>query len=154
MNPDYEKQLESDIDRELQLLPELQAPAELTSRVMERVRLQASGEWYRQPLQNWPLAYRATGLAVLVSVFCLICLVLWAIPYSVQFDAAKQNVTQWLAPVTALFQTAKVLCATLLSTAKYVNTWFLVAWAAIALIAYAMCVGFGTALFRYATARR
>jgi len=73
MNPDYEKNLESRIDRELKSLPDLEAPDSILSRVMaeigRRTRLHpAPASW-----QTWPAPWRWASLAGLAAVFAGLC---------------------------------------------------------------------------------
>ncbi len=57
MNPEYEKQLEVDIDQHLRELPELRAPEGLILRVMQELARRAALPWYQQSWERWPVVW-------------------------------------------------------------------------------------------------
>ena len=70
MNPDYDKQLEAAISRELKALPELAAPAALASRVMAAIEQRARVPWYRRSWQTWPVALRRCFVRCAAGAVC------------------------------------------------------------------------------------
>lgn len=154
MNPEYERQLEAEIDRELKGLTDLAAPPELTSRVMLAIAESKIAARYPQPWQNWPAVLRSATLILLLAVFGGACALVWQLPEFAEIHLAQQHLTLWFAPIEALWQALRVLGGTLISTVGYLGTGVLVVWAFAAAAAYAICIGFGAAIFRCAHVRQ
>lgn len=61
---DWEKELH----RELEALPELQAPSTLIPAVMDRITAAAPVAWYQASWWQWPLAVRAASVVLALTV--------------------------------------------------------------------------------------
>ena len=154
MKPEYEKELEAEIDRELKGLPELPAPDTLTSRVMLAIESRAKVAWYRQPWQMWPAALRMGSLMLLLALFGGLCFAGWRLAQGEAFIGATHKLGQWLSGVSALGNTLNVLLGAVVLAVKQLGTGFIVAALAALAIGYAICLGLGTVCVRIAFARR
>ena len=154
MNPEYEKELEAAIDRELKGLPELPAPDTLASRVMEAIESRAKVAWYRQPWEMWPAPLRMGSLALLLALFGGLCFGGWRLAQGESFIGATHKLGQWLAGVSALGNTLSVLLGAVVLAVKQLGTGFLVAALMAVAVGYAVCLGLGTVCVRIAFARR
>ena len=154
MNPDYEKRLETEIDRELKGLPELPAPGPLAQRVVEAIEERNRAPWYRQAWQNWPLLLRAAALLALVSLFGALCFAGWKVPRTEGFSLAMQQVGNWFSSVTAVWNALNALGATVLLLFNHLGTGVLLGCLAAMALAWAMCLGLGTFCVRLALMRR
>jgi hypothetical protein len=154
MQPEYERQLEAEIDRELKGLPELSAPHTLVSRVMSEIEGRAEVAWYCQPWQMWPAAVRIGSLVILLVLFGGLCLAGQRLAHGETFISAAHRLGHWLSGVSALGNAVSVLLSAAVLAVKQIGTGFIVAALAALAIGYAMCLGLGTACVRLAFARR
>lgn len=154
MNPDYEKQLEAAIDRELKGLGELPAPATLVSRVMRAVEQRAGRPWYRRAWQTWPAPLRAASLAALLVVFGGICFGVVGLSQAASASAPAHQLGGWLASVGAVFKTLGVLAEAVVLAVRHLGMVLLIGCIVGIALAYAACLGLGTAWMRLALARR
>ena len=154
MKPEYEKELEAEIDRELKGLPELPAPDTLASRVMLAIESRAKVAWYRQPWQMWPAALRMGSLVLLLALFGGLCFAGWRLAQGEAFIGATREFGRWLSGVSALENTLNVLLGAVVLAVKQLGTGFIVAALAALAIGYAICLGLGTVCVRIAFARR
>ena len=154
MNPDYDKQLEAAISRELKTLPELAAPGALASRVMATIEQRARVPWYRRSWQTWPMVLQAASLVVLLALFGGLCLGGWQLSQTGTATLALHRVGGWFSGLNVIGNTFHVLVNAVLLAVKKLGTGFIVACLVAAGIGYAMCVGVGTVYFRLAFAKR
>ena len=56
------------IDRELRRLPELEAPPELSARILNHIRHTASLPWWRRSFWEWPFRVRMAATALLLTL--------------------------------------------------------------------------------------
>ena len=155
MKFDYEKQLETAVDRELKQLPELLAPHTLVLRVMKAIEARLVGlPWYRQSWQMWSPALRTLSLIVMVALFSGLCFGTWKLTHLESFAAAMQPVGSWLAGFGAIWHAMVALISALVLAVKQLGTGFLVAIFAALALGYALCVGLGTVYLRLGLARR
>jgi uncharacterized membrane protein len=154
MNPDYDKQLEAAISRELKALPELAAPDTLANRVMAALEQRARVPWYRRSWQTWPVALQAAALVVLLALFGGLCLGGWQLSQAEATTLALHRVGGWFSGLNVIGNTFHVLVNAVLLAVKKLGTGFIVACLVAAGIGYAMCVGLGTVYFRLAFAKR
>jgi len=154
MTPQYEKDLEQQIDQALKRLPDLPAPPHLLPRVMEALARRQVLPWYRQPWQMWPVAFRVCALAFLLASCGGLCFACWQLTRAAGFSAAAQELAQTFSGVTALWNAVNVLLGAVLLVAKHLGTGFIVACGVALAFGYAICVGLGTACVRLAYARR
>jgi hypothetical protein len=154
MKPEYEKELEAAIDRELKGLPELPAPDALASRVMLAIESRATVAWYCQPWERWPAALRLGSLALLLALFGGLCVGGWRLAQGEAFIGATHELGQWLSGVGALGNTVSVLLGAVVLAVKQLNTGSIIAVLAALAVGYAICLGLGTVCVRIAFARR
>ena len=154
MNPNYEKQLEAEIDRALKGLPELAAPRTLAPRVMRAIEQRAQAPWYRQSWQMWPAAVRAAALVLLLALFGAICFAGWELRQTGIVVAATRQVGGWLSGVSTVWNTVSALLGAVVLVVKKLGIAFTVGCLAALALAYAMCFGLGTVYVRLALARR
>ncbi len=154
MNPEYEKQLESEIDRELKGLPDLPAPGSLARRVLAGIEQRRSVPWYRQAWQNWPLPLRAGALVVLAALFGALCFAGWKLTHAQQLSIAMQQAGSWFSGITTLFNALNALGTTAVILFKHLGTGVLIGCLAAMALAWMMCLGLGTFCVRLALTRR
>ena len=154
MNPDYNKQLEAAISRELKALPELAAPAVLASRVMAAIEQRARVPWYRRSWQTWPVALQAASLVVLLALFGGLCYGGWELSQAEATTLALHRVGEWFSGLSMIGNTFNVLVSAAVLVVKKLGTGFIVTCLVAAGIGYAVCVGLGTVYFRLAFAKR
>jgi len=150
MNPQYEKQLEASVRRELNALAELPAPPALANRIMRAIEQSANVPWYRQSWAAWPLGLQAASMAALLLLFAGIC---FGFQAAGQSDAASQA-TGWFAGLGIIWKTLNVLTGAVVATIQHLGTGFIVGGAVLLLATYAAGIGVGTAYVRLALARR
>jgi len=154
MNSEYEKRLESEIDRELRALPELIAPHSLFFRVMAAIESRLNLPWYRQSWQGWPLALRAVSLVILLGLFGGLCFATWRFSHTEAFAAAIQRPMSWLSGLGAILHAVTVVLSGLMLAVKQLGTAVIIGCLVALGLGYAMCVGLGTVYLRLALSRR
>ena len=154
MNPDYDKQLEAAISRELKALPELSAPTVLASRVMMAIGQRARVPWYRRSWQTWPVALQAASLVVLLALFGGLCLGGWQLSQTGPVTLALHRVDEWFSGLGVIQNTFNVLVNAAVLVAKKLGTGVIVACLVAVGTGYAMCIGAGTVYYRLTFAKR
>ncbi len=154
MNSNYEKQLEARIDRELKRLPDLEAPARLSSKVMLLLERRATMPWYRQSLPHWPVGLQAACVALCLAIVAGFCFGLWKLPETHEYTLLTQQAAGWLSSLEVLWNALTVLGNALSLAAKQMGTTFLIAVVAVGALAWTACLGLGTMAVRLALARR
>jgi hypothetical protein len=154
MNPDYDKQLDATISRELKALPELAAPGVLANRVMAALEQRVRVPWYRRSWQMWPMVLQAAVLVVLLALFGGLCLAGWELSQAEATTFALHRVGEWFSGLSMIENTFNVLESAAVLVVKKLGTGFIVTCLVVAGIGYAMCVGLGTVYFRLAFAKR
>jgi len=154
MNPDYERQLEAAIDRELKGLGDLPAPPTLTSRIRGAIEQRAARPWYRGAWQTWPVPLQAVSLTALVVVFGGISYGVVELFQAASATSSAHQVGGWFASIAALFKSVAVLGEALVLTTRHFGMAALIGCVAGIVLAYAACFGLGAAWVRLAMARR
>jgi hypothetical protein len=154
MNPEYEERLAAEIDRELKSLPELRAPSTLMRRVSAAIEQRHRLPWYWQSWEAWPVPLRAAALLVLTAFFASLCLGVWKLPDTESYSVASRHAAGWFTGLTTLWNALNALVATLAQAAQQLGRGFLIGGLAAVGLAWAMCLGVGTACVRLAFARR
>ncbi len=154
MNSPDQERLAAEIDRELKSLPELQAPSTLIPRVQAALALRRTARWYRQPWQAWPVAMRAAALVILTAFFASLCLGVWKLPGTESYLAAARHTAGWFSSLTTLWSALHALVTTLAQAVQQLGRGILFGCLAAVALAWAMCLGLGTACLRFALARR
>ena len=154
MNSEHERELELEIDLELKQLAELEAPASLSHRVMQAIAQRRALHWYNQPWQYWPPPLRMAAVALLSLMFGALCFASWRLTRAAGVTAALQEIGGLFSGLTTIWNIVNVLLSAIVLVARHLGTWFIIACLSIAAVAYAACLGLGTAWFRLAFARR
>lgn len=145
---DHNPKIEEQIQRALQDLPELSAPATLAPRVMAAIRVQAARPWWQQSWAAWPQQIQTASLALLAFVAVALSLAggwVW------QDASLPQMSGGWREALPALGDT--VVNTSLLLFRHAGTTWLLLGLAAVMLM-YLTCVGVGTLCFRLVISKR
>jgi hypothetical protein len=147
MNPQYEKQLEACVRRELDALGELPAAPALANRIMRAIEERAAVPWYRQSWSAWPLALRFASLTALLLAFGGLCVGVWMVTHGA---TAPGWLLTGLADVSAIWRTVEVLVGTTASLISRLGVGVLAIGAAVVFGAWVTCIGLGTAYVRLA----
>jgi hypothetical protein len=154
MNPEYQKRLEAEIDRQLKALPELVAPRSLAPRVMALLARRASLPWYRQSWPVWPVPVRVFALVISLALFGVLCYAGWEFSQLPAFAVISGKLGGVFSVVSSIWNTFGVLLAAMLLAFKHLGNWFIFGSLAAVALAYAMCVGLGSVYLKVAFARR
>ena len=154
MNPDYEKRLELEIDRELKRLPEVAAPPTLGSRVFRALEARASLPWCRQSWQMWPLALQTASMGIMLALFAGLCFGGWELSHAQSVAAGAHKLGGWLAEASALWNSLNAVLGALVLVAKHLGTGFIIGCLVAVSFGYALCMGIGTVYVRLAVASR
>jgi len=154
MSFENDNRWEAEIDRTLKALPELHAPETLSRSVMAIIARRARCPWYKQAWQAWPMPLQVVSFGLLAAVMAAICFGVWKLPHLSEVNAATQHVSGWISWVSFFWNIVSNLGTSLLLVAKHLGTPFFVGAFLLISLAWAMCLGLGTACFRLAGARR
>ncbi|HEX5220838.1 MAG TPA: hypothetical protein VFZ59_14815 [Verrucomicrobiae bacterium] len=147
MNPEYEKQLEACVRRELEALGEMPAPSALAKRIMRAVEQRAAVPWYRRAWSTWPGSWQAAGLAALLLAFGGLCAGAWMVTHDI---TTPGWFTTGVADASAIWRVLEVLATTAASLIGRLGVGVLVMGAAVVFGAWVTCIGLGTAYVRLA----
>ena len=154
MNSDQDKgkQLEQDVQRLLQDLPEFAAPPAVLSRTMAALDRQPVPRHHIQPWAKWPLSARVLFLALGMATMGLAVFELKALMPEMTTSAI--HLTAPLKAGFACFWNA--VCALAgafgLALGQMSRAWIF-AGIAMAVVAWIACIGFGTVFVRLASSR-
>ncbi len=154
MNSNDDKQLEAAIRRELKALPELTAPASLTSRVMAAIELRQNAAWYRRSWTTWPVALQVAVFATLLVLFGGLCLGGWELYHGQTVAQAAHRVGQWFSGFNTIGSLLNTLAGSVALVVKKLGTTFMIACLAAAGLSYAIFLSLGTVYFRLAFGKR
>ena len=147
MNPRYEKQLETSVRRELEVLGELPAPPALANRIMQVIEQRSIAPWYRRAWPTWSLALRASSLVVLLGVFGGLCYGAWELDRAAVVQSLSGG---WFADVGALWRTAGVLLNVACTFISRLGTGVIATGLALMFVTCVACIGLGSACVRLA----
>jgi len=147
MNPDYEKQLEARVRRELDALGDLPAPPALANRIMRVLEQRATAPWYRRAWPTWPLGLRLASMVLLLGAFGGLCLGAWGLTHAV---TTMDRTGSWFADAQALWRTVGVLGNIVSTFINRLGTGVVVTGLALLFSACAVCIGLGSACVRLA----
>ena len=153
MNPDYENQLERQIDRALKELPPLRAPASLSPRVLRAIAARKARPWYRLSWQEWPAPLQAAAMILLVAMFGSLCFAAWQLTRAAGYANAMEELRQTFSGLSVIWNTIQVLFGAIVLIVKKLGSGFMIGCLAAMGLAYAMCVGLGTMFVRFVYAR-
>jgi hypothetical protein len=148
MNPDFDEQLEGEIDRHLKGLPDLPAPPMLVSRTMLSIARPAAERRIRS-WADWPVSIRAAytvgAVALLVSTFFGLRLFEndLVAPMLARF-------THWTAGAEWVWNAVTALASAGTAVLSHASKGIVVPCILAIALAYAMCIGFGTAFVKLA----
>jgi len=154
MNIEQQQRLERQIDRALKSLPEIPAPEHLLGRVLARIEVAAAKPWYQQSWSEWPVAARFISAVLLSAVFAGLCYFVWKAPEIQLLQPLLAKARSAAGIADALWRVMEALLGVIAIAFRQLGTGALVAFAALALVGYALFVGLGTVYFRVALARR
>ena len=147
MNPDYEKQLEASVRRELDALGDLPAPPALANRIMRVLEQRAAAPWYRRSWPTWPLGLRLASMVLLLGTFGGLCFGGWALSHAL---TTMEQTSSWFADAQALWRTVGVLGNIVSIFINRLGTGVIVTGLALLFTACAVCIGLGSACVRLA----
>ena len=154
MNAEYEKQLEAGVQRELDALGELEAPPEITRRVMRVIEQRAAAPWYRRAWQAWPIGLQASSLAGLLAAFVLLCFGASQLAHFATLTPAAHEVSGWFGLASAARRAVIALANAVGLAFQSLSPTVVAGGLVLLLFCYAMCLGLGTIYWRLAYARR
>jgi hypothetical protein len=150
MNPELEKELETEISRALQGLPNLAAPPGFMARTL--AALERPAAWYARSWAEWPLAIRIVSL-----VFALMAVTAAFLGWRAVEPSLLATATRHFAPlaggVTSVWKLLIALAGALALTVEHFGKGFMLACLATVAVAWAFCAGLGTMFVRFAFAR-
>jgi hypothetical protein len=151
MNPQTEQELETEIGRALQRLPDLAAPPGFLTRTMGALE-QPAAPWRLRPWARWPLSARIAFLVLALTAVAGAFAGLRAVEPGFLAGASHR-----LAPLTAgvacIWKVLSALSGAVTVTGQRLGKGFLLACFVAAAGACAACAGFGTFFVRFALAR-
>ena len=150
MNPELEKELETEIGRALQGLPDLAAPPALLTRTM--AALQRPAPWYARTWNKWPVPVRIAFLVFALAAVAAAC-VGWRAVEPGLLATASRHLAPATADVSSLWKFLSALAGAVVLAVEHLGKGFMLACFAAAAVACAMCAGFGTMFVRLAFAR-
>ncbi len=144
----HDPQFEALIQRELNNLPEISAPATLVPRVLDAIRAQAARPWWQQSWAAWPRQIQTASLALLAVVAVALSL---AGGWASQGTSVPPLAGGWRDAMPALGET---LLNTALSLFRHAGTTWMLVGLAVVMLMYLTCVGVGTLCFRLVIPKR
>jgi len=150
MNPEYDNELEAQIDRELKGLGELRAPATLASRVLRAIEQRAARPWHQRAWQTWPAGLQTVSLVMLLAMFGGLCFAAWTLTHSGAGEAALQTAGGWFSVFGAISRTLTVLTEAASLAVHQLGTRVIAGGLAVLVMAWIACVGLGTMCVRLA----
>lgn len=156
MQPDYEKQLEEAVSRELGALGELRAPDAIASRVMSRIEQRAAVPWYRTAWQNWPRAMQAASFVALLALAVGIYYGLGGLTQHATTAIESQKSSGWFAQLEFVWSFVSALGQAGLFALSKLGSGVVLGIILLGIAIGSACVGLSSAYVRFglATARR
>ncbi len=150
MNPELEQELEKEISRAMQGLPNLAAPPGFLARTM--TALDRPVPWYARSWAEWPLPVKIGFL-----VFALVAVAALFLGWRAAEPSLLATATRHLAPlaggVTSIWKLLSALAGALTLAAEQQGKGFMLACLATATVAWVFCAGLGTMFARFAFTR-
>jgi hypothetical protein len=150
MNPDLEKQLEAEISRALQGLPDLSAPPGLVARTMKA--LEAPAPWHDRSWTTWPLTAQ-----IVIFVFALATVAAGCVAWRAVEPGLLAAASHHLAPVVtgleSFWNALSALAGAVALAVEHLGKGFMLGCLVAAAGACALCAGLGTMFVRLALAR-
>jgi hypothetical protein len=151
MIPPSDPKWEAQIDRLLKDLPDLAAPPGLVARTMNALAQPVPARWGARPWQAWPAGWR---MAFLVLTSCALAVVFtgWRMAVPGVEAAALPWLSRWAADAKCLWNTLAALTGAVPLVVQHLGAGFTLACLLVGAAAYAICIGFGTLIVRFACA--
>jgi hypothetical protein len=150
VNPELEQELEREISRALQGLPDLAAPRGFVARTM--IALEQPAPWRLRPWAKWPTAIRVAFLFVALAAVVAV-VVEWRAVSPTLFAAAYHFLAPVFSGVKCFGNVLTALAEAVALGTQHLGKGMILACAVAALFASAICAGFGTIFVRFALAR-
>jgi hypothetical protein len=150
MNPELEKELETEIGRALRGLPDLAAPPGLLTRTM--AALERPAPWYARSWTKWPLPVRIAFLVLALTAVAAAG-VGWHAVEPGLLATASRHLAPATAGVSCFWKALIALAGALVLAVEHLGKGFMLACLVAAAVACAVCAGFGTMFVRLALAR-
>jgi hypothetical protein len=155
MKPNYEEQLERAVQRELDSLPELEAPPQLAVRILSKLRrADAVLPWYRCAWSAWSLPLRVTSMVGLLAAWGAIGFSLWQFLQTRFFAGVSQRMSETIDSISLFERVGRVLLNSLKLALSSLSPLQLGLLIVSGVACYAVCVGMGTLYYRLAFMRR
>jgi hypothetical protein len=148
MKPDYEKQLEAEIDARLKELGELAAPATLASRVMRTIEQRAARPWHQRSWETWPRGLQVASFAVLTVLFAGLCVGAWNLANGGVGWGSGTLFGGLSRSLATIFSVIDVLKSALVLAVRELGTGVIAGFIAMLALAWAVCIGLGTMYVR------
>jgi len=152
MNPDYEKQLEAAVRRELKSLDELEAPPQIARRVLGAIERRAATPWFRREWQAWPPALQAVSLFCLLTLFAALCFGGSTLVHFAAVSPVAREITGWFNLFGAVWNAAAVLANALGLAFRSLGPAAVIGAVVLVAACYISCMGLGTVYWRLAWA--
>jgi hypothetical protein len=148
MNPEYDNQLESEIDRQLKDLPELAAPSNLIRRTMTAIERPAA-PWHARPWSAWPAGLRTAYLVVTIGAVAGAFTVLRELGPRL-FGPLGGRLADWRAGAECLWNAIGAVAGAVTVIVNHFGKGVVLPCLLVVVLSYAACVGFGTVFVRLA----
>ena len=97
---------------------------------------------------------RAAALVILAAFFASLCLGVWKLPETESYVAAARHAAGWFSGLATVWNALIALITSLAQAVQLLGRVFLLGCFAVVALAWALCLGLGTACLRFALARR
>ncbi|HLP76204.1 MAG TPA: hypothetical protein VK327_04735 [Candidatus Paceibacterota bacterium] len=155
MNHRDDKQLETEIDRELKQLPEITAPGTLIGRVMRRIENPAFAPAPVSHGMRWRWTRRGALIASGASAALVLALALLLMAAEVgAIQAFAGRLQQSLSLFAVILNTAVVLTEAMIFAVKNLGVGVIAGGLMLLGVAYVTCIGAGMMMVRVAVVRR
>jgi len=148
MNPDFDEQLEIEIDRRLKDLPDLVAPRTLAPRTMQLIARPAA-QWRSRSWATWPASIRAAYVVVAVGVLAATVPGLRAFEQDL-LAPMFARFAHWGSGMEWLWNAASALASAGSAVVNHAGKGIVLPCIFAVVLAYAACVGFGTVFVKLA----
>ncbi|HUD48782.1 MAG TPA: hypothetical protein VMR33_18255 [Candidatus Baltobacteraceae bacterium] len=146
MNPEFDKQLEAEIDRALKDLPDLAAPPNLLPRTLSLIARPAA-PWHARPWSAWPVGLRAAYLVVTLGAVAA-AIPGWRAVGPRLLAPIVGRLAHWRAGVECLWNAVGALTGAVALILDRAGKGIILPCILVVVLAYAACVGFGTVFVR------
>jgi len=148
MKPEFDAQLEAEIDRQLKDLPDLAAPPDLIARTMNAIARPAP-PWHVRPWFAWPVGLRVAYFVLALGALAG-AIPGWRAVGPGLFGPVVARFAHLRAGVECLWNAGGALAGAVTLTLDHLGKGVIVLCALVVVLAYAACVGFGTVFVRLA----